>query len=127
MKQESSVSPPNSVILLADSEYADVPKTMGDSIVSTTDSCVAIGTLMESDGETRVLLTDERQAIQQTGYRSAYRGALVSHSLCLRILTVNGQSILTMIVPDKNLLVEIWINDDNEPDSIQVLVETNQH
>ena len=90
MKLECSVSAPNSVILLGDSESADVPKMLDKSIVSATDTCVAIGTLMELDGETRILLTDEHKVIQHSGFHCAFRGKMTASSQCLSLKTVDG-------------------------------------
>lgn len=43
------VAPPNSVVLVSDVNGGEIPKTMGGSLVSATNTCVAVGCLSEGE------------------------------------------------------------------------------
>jgi hypothetical protein len=59
MKYEINIAPENSLIFVMDHSVGEVPESMNKQSISYTDTCVAIGTLSASDGETNLILTDE--------------------------------------------------------------------
>jgi hypothetical protein len=58
MNARARLSPPNSILFVVTGEAPEVPGQTGD-LVSATDTCVSIGTLMEFDGETEIEITDD--------------------------------------------------------------------
>ena len=56
---EISVAPANSIILVVGSAAAEPPVSMSGGLTSATSTCIAIGTLNEFDGETRVTIHAE--------------------------------------------------------------------
>ena len=56
MIKEVFVQAPNSLILVSDPSAGNVPTSMAGGVVAATGDCIAVGTLAEFDGETRVRL-----------------------------------------------------------------------
>lgn len=71
---EAVVRAPNSLILVGD-PAGEVPESMGEALVSATSSCVAVGTLSESDGSTTIRLVDD-DGVEELPPRLAFEGDL---------------------------------------------------
>ena len=79
-----------------------------------TDTCVAVGTLNELDGETIIALTDE----------SPFEGAGLTRRLEARLDVVNGSVSIRNVYDEpylelpwtaSSLVVSVWVNDAAEP------------
>lgn len=116
MDLEITFAPPNSLILLMDYEYGDVPADI-DGLIAATSSCVAIGTLSEYDGETHIVLTDSDELAQG---QLVFEGNVLTPNKEISICSIENVKLLTLISGSEKTYVRIYVNDDNEPDYIVV-------
>jgi hypothetical protein len=115
-----SIAPPNSVIFIADpSSRYHVPSDSGAALITSTSSCIGVGTLAEMDGETVVSLSEE--FVTPRG-NLAFDGMLETPNLRVAIIDSEGNSLLAMSTRSKVSSVKIWVNDASEPDNILVQV-----
>jgi hypothetical protein len=123
MKKELSVAPPNSLIVVMDRTRPEIPATMAGKPIASTSSCVAVSTLSELDGATRVILTDEHCA-EYLGekVRSVFRGTLETPSRTLSICTILDQVLLEITTLSTLTNIEILSNKEREPTLIVVAV-----
>lgn len=114
-----SVSPPNSVVLVMDPDAGDVPQTMGGRLIAATSSSIAVGCLSEHDGQTSLHLGSDGVTPDHT---LAFEGTLATPNRLLAICSVSRQPYVSIDVPAAQTGVQIWLNDDSEPDDIRVVV-----
>jgi hypothetical protein len=109
------VAPPHSLILVTTSEAPDVP-LLERVLVASTDTCIAVGTLMELDGETEVRMIDYAPHDQSLGL--ALDCVLRSNEGFLAVRTTDGRELLRQGVTSASQRVRIWVSDSSEPDEI---------
>lgn len=112
------LAPPNSVVLIEDICGGEVPDTMNQSLISITDSCIAVGCRAEDDGETQIVLGDLSEVDAEK--QLVFDGVLRTPSLRLVIRTVLGVTLLETPVSDAETRLRIWTNDLTEPDQIVI-------
>jgi hypothetical protein len=122
MRKSACIAPPNSSILVMDRTGGEIPRWMNGAIVSSTSSCVAVGTLSQSDGGTTLTLTNERPAIA-TGLFPVLDGDMDTPSRILSVVTCNNVELLSLDVNSQSTRVEVWVNDDKEPDQIYIIAD----
>ena len=120
MDVEVSVRPPNSVVLVGD-PAGEPPETMGEALVSATETVVAIGTLAEADGSTRIRMVDAATTAERPE-TLAFEGAVEVPSGRLTIESVLGDAYAEEPVPGGEAKIQVWVNDEHEPDEIVVVV-----
>lgn len=123
MTKSARVSPPNSIVLLVDREAAEIPESLGDELVSNTDTCAVIGTFNASDGDTLITLTNEKPINRQLEY-VAFTGELQFPSGRASVCTVDDEVLLEVPVPGNVAFVTILANDRSEPSEILVCVSS---
>jgi hypothetical protein len=112
------IAPPNSVVLVSDVDGGEIPKTMGESLVSATNTCVAVGCLSEDDGETEFVLVPLSEVDRAD--KPVYEGMLRTPKRRVIIRTVIGEHLLELPVLQELTKIRIWANDTNEPDNVIV-------
>jgi hypothetical protein len=96
---EATCAPENSLLLIMDPSAKEIPHNIKGELVAATASCVAVGTLSQSDGETSILLTDEEFAAKADGeLQLVYDGSLLTPTLEISIRTVLGRSIVKCVL-----------------------------
>ncbi len=115
-----TLSPPNSLILVMDHTSGELPEAMNDQLVAFTDSCIAVGTLSEADGETTITLTDSMEGVKQG--QLVFDGVLKVPRHELSVCSAADTKLLTMTLPRSEAHVQIFANDASEPDDIVVFV-----
>ena len=118
MTTSTRIAPPNSVVLIEDSHGGAIPTSMNQSLIATTDSCIAVGCRAEDDGETEITLGPCDKV--DTGERSVFEGTLRTPNRKVVIRTVHGVKLLEMAVPMTETTLKVWVNDPSEPDHIAV-------
>ncbi len=118
MASSAKTAPPYSLVLISDSNGGDIPAVMGNSLVVSTDSCIAIGCRVDADGDTLFILGDTREVDPGSG--PIFHGNLKTPGHRVAIKSVIGQTILETSVPQQETIVRIWVNDLREPDQIIV-------
>ena len=99
----------------------EIPESMHGSLVAATDSCVAIGTLNSSDGQSRITLSDEGPVAKENE-TPIFEGVLDTPARKIAVCTVGGQPVLELNVGETRTRVKIWANDPVEPDEIDIFV-----
>lgn len=112
--------PKNSLLLVMDYSIGEIPDSIGHGPVSSTGSCVAVGTLAEMDGETDVTLTDTADAVVPKNL--VFDGTLETPAKEISVCSVDDEKLLTIPVGSEKIRVKIFTNDESEPDQIAVLV-----
>jgi hypothetical protein len=115
------LAPPNSLLLVLDARTGELPlpNTLGGAPIASTSSALAIGTLMELDGETEVHLTDTPEILEQVDLAKRWEGRIATDGV-LGVLTVHNEVLIELNV-GKSVRVQVWTNDPTEPDVIWVL------
>lgn len=118
MAVSTRIAPPNSLILIEDSNGGDVPTSMNRSLIVATESCIAVGCRCEVDGETEIML--EHCSNVDTGDVLEFEGRLRTPSRRITIRTTHDVTLLEMPVAGTMTTLRIWVNDPTEPDRIIV-------
>ncbi|MGH8051926.1 MAG: hypothetical protein ACREPB_14800 [Arenimonas sp.] len=120
MKLTKTLIPTNSLLLVMDHSAGEIPSSIGDYLTVSTESCVAVGTLAEMDGETTVTLTDSIEGVELD--ELVFDGVLLTPEKEISVCDVGDEKLLTIPVSSCKTRVQIFANDMNEPDNIVVLV-----
>ncbi|MQB01886.1 MAG: hypothetical protein GEU78_16675 [Actinobacteria bacterium] len=119
--ESRSVIPTNSLILIMDSRSGQIPESMGGRAVSSTSSCVAVGTKEESEGTTELRMADVGEEIELPAL-NIYDGRLEVSSGELVASNVLGEAFLRWPMDGPSVRVQIYTNHSTEPDQIVVVV-----
>ena len=117
---EVKVQAPNSLLLIGDSR-GKMPQSF-EGLVTATSSCIAIGTLMEMDGPTRVRLLDDRWYDEPLPLTVAWDGSVKLPHGVLRVENVLGEIYLERKLEPKSVRLQIYVNHPTEPDQIAIVV-----
>ena len=112
------IAPPNSVLLIEDSDGGDIPVSMNGSLFAATASCIAVGCRAEDDGETEVAIGPCGDV--DPGDRPAFEGSLLTPNRLIAVRTVYGVTVLEMPVAAVETVVRIWVNGASDPDRVAI-------
>lgn len=118
-----TLSPQNSLIFVMDHSSGELPEAINGQSVAFTDSCVAVGTLCEVDGETTITLTDSLEGVRRD--QMVFDGVLNVPQRELAVCSAANERLLTMKLPRPEARVQIFANDASEPDQIVVFVDVS--
>jgi hypothetical protein len=114
---EITLSPPHSLIFINDPTFpVDVPGGIGAGLVCATDSCVAVGTLAEMDGETTIRLANDFAAPRG---EIVFEGAIKTPGGLVAVNTTEAEELISIPVGDE-AQITVWANDASEPDLILI-------
>lgn len=120
---EISVQAPNSLLLIGDPSGA-VPESM-NGLVSSTSSCVAVGTLLEQDGPTQIrLLSNSRQGTSLPP-TLAWEGFLETPNGKIAVQSILGQTYIEEKTKASSVFVRVYVNHVTEPDQITILFSSD--
>ena len=106
----------NSVILVMGGDNGEIPQSMDGCVINSTSSCIAVGTLSEVDGETSIILTDEKAvARSDPSLRAMFTRVLVTARKEISVYTVLLEPLATLPVSDVQTRVEVWLDNEAEP------------
>lgn len=118
MSAAARIAPPHSLILVCDAVSGRIPDSMNQSLISATDSCVAIGCRAEDDGETEIQLGVVADV--DPGEQPVFEGRIRTPSGKLVVRTVLGVSILETNASGAETWIRVWVNDLVEPDRVAI-------
>ena len=121
MRKYVLLAPRNSLILVMDQSVGEIPESMNKALVAATPSCIAVGTLSEHDGETLISLSDEASP-GKVDLSLVFDGVLETPARKLSLCSVLDEALITLDVPAETTCVQVWANDDKEPNEIAVVV-----
>jgi hypothetical protein len=115
---------PNAVLLVMDPQYGVIPELMDGGLIAASRSCVAIGTIADSDCEVEIGLGNRPEDCTEaeTALHCVYRGPIATPRRVLSVCSVYLEELVTTKVAREKSDVEIWVNDDNEPDQVIIVV-----
>lgn len=119
MHESITISAPNSLILVMDHESGELPSDIAGRLIASTTSCVAVGTLSAADGETTITLTDE-SSNEENGLNLFFDDAVLTPQREISVCDVSNEKLLTMPTHASVTRVQIYANDDREPDRIVI-------
>lgn len=122
MNKSIAIRPPNSLILIMDYVFGEIPAAMNDALVSSSAYCIAVGTLAEFDGETTITLANVAQDF--VGLENVFRGVLNTPSKQLSICNVKNEILLFLSDLTERTNVQVFVNDLSEPDQILVMASS---
>jgi len=114
------VAPPNSLLLIMDRSAGHVPDSMSGALVASTSTCIAIGTLSEHDGTTRVSMGEDRSP--RLSGAPVFDGVLETPGKTVAVCSVLDEVIIEAPVESERTRVRIWANDRTEPSNIDIVV-----
>jgi hypothetical protein len=115
--QVADLSPPNSLLLIMDRSVGQIPEWVSDKLVVFTSTCIAIGTLAECDGGTRVTLCNT----SGTQVRSpTFEVVLQTPSRKIAVCSVLNEVFLEVLVGTEQTRIRIWANHPSEPNEIHI-------
>jgi hypothetical protein len=123
MKLVAKMPSKNGVLLAMDPNAGVVPDSMAGDAIAATESCVAIGTISEYDGDVAIALSDEGPPATFEGASPRFDGVIRTPSRKVAIVSVDNEAIVEIPVSLPKTRMRIWTNDPSEPDSIAVVVE----
>jgi hypothetical protein len=121
MYESITVSPPNSLILVMDHASGELPTDIAGKLIAATASCVAVGTLSAADGETTITLTDEFDEARKE-FELVFDDAVLTPQREISVCNVRNEKLLTVQAPSLITRVQIYANDDREPDRIVICI-----
>ncbi len=86
-------------------------------MVTSTPSCIGVGTLAEMDGETTVKLGE---SLALPGDELVFDGVLETPGLRIAVIDSGATTLLSMSVRTARTQVRVWVNDPDEPDVILI-------
>jgi hypothetical protein len=101
-----------------DPSVGEVPETMSSGLVAATPTCVAVGTLSELDGATRISL-DYRADLSGDG-APCFDGVLETPGRKVAVCSVLDEVLLEISVGTARTHVRIWANDPAEPSELRI-------
>ncbi len=119
MRAEVTLAPPYSIVFVLAHSGAGVPTISGT--ISSSSSCIAIGTLAEMDGTTRIVLSDEDQEPAGLLDLGIYRLQNIGGAIVVQ--SANGEDLLRYEVSTEECSVHVYVNRLDEPDEIVLCIE----
>jgi hypothetical protein len=116
------VAPPNSLLLIMDPDAGQPPLELHDAALAATDSCIAIGTLCEIDGETTIQLGVEPSA-GSPGIAQVFEGQIATPSRRIAVCTALNSVLASIEVTGSLTRVRIWTDDPTEPSQIWIATD----
>lgn len=121
MTMTAQIAPPNSIILVLDPECGVLPEELRGASIASTPSALVVGTLAESDGPVEVSMGGASDRPTNNDLELRWAGSLATSGR-LAVLTVTQVVVLEMPAAP-SAKVELWTNDENEPDLIWLVIE----
>jgi hypothetical protein len=116
MINSTKVAPPHSLVLVMDSGGGDIPESMGEGLIASTDSCIAIGCKPEIDGATDISLGSLNE--MDAELIIVFDGFLPTPNRSIIVKTVFGSILVDTLVQTPKTAVRIGVNDQKEPDRV---------
>ncbi len=97
---------------------------MNGGLIAASESCIAIGTIAESECEVEI----EIRPLQEEDPRGDFslqcisRAVITTPRRILSVCSVYLEELVTSQVSRETSLVEVWLNDDSEPNRVIVVV-----
>jgi hypothetical protein len=118
MYSYTRVAPPNSLLVISDTDGWTPPELKLGELILSTSSCITVGCRMFVDGETLVVLGSAAEV--DPGEPPAFEGMLETPNRKVVVSTVERETVLESRVPGIRAHVRIWVDHPKEPDKIVI-------
>lgn len=121
MNNEIALAPPHSIIFIMDAVGGKIPDSFNGELVSTTPTCIAVGTLSEQDGDTKITLTDD--AVDPGKIINSiviFEGFIEKSTDYLSVFTAFNDQILSLPIMGTRVKIKIWADSISEPSHITI-------
>lgn len=116
MAETVTTAPPYSLVFISDPNGGEIPTWEGELFFASTDTCIALGCMMEWDGDTEFTL-GQRSEVDPGGI-PAFEGKLKTPGLSLVLYTAEDKTILKAPVSKDETMVRVWTNRLRQPDRV---------
>src|SRR5712664_4149592 len=99
MARSAKFAPPNSIVAVIDPSGGEIPDWDAGSRIWSTESCIIVSCLNDTDGETEFTLGISSEV--DPGHHPAFEGNIKTPSRKIGIVTVLIQTILEIEVPEQ--------------------------
>jgi hypothetical protein len=113
-------NPPNSLILVQDSEGGDIPISMDSSSMAATGSCIAIGTTSDLDEDTEISIGMCEEF--DVELEPTFEFYLQVPSRKIVVQTVYIETLIELDLLGQEIFLRIWTNHPTEPNIIQICI-----
>lgn len=117
-------SVPNAVLLVMDPRHGVIPDSMNGGLIAASESCIAIGTIAESECEVEIEIRHlpEEDQPGDPSLQCVSRAHIATPQGILSVCTVWLEELVSAQVSHETSVVEVWLNDDSEPNLVIVVV-----
>lgn len=109
----------NAIVIVADAHEFDLPDRLEDSLVTANQSCLVIGCRHAVDGEVSIKVQSEPAPTDQI---LVFRGLMNFGSRAITVYDVNLTAMLSATFSSSRQMINVYVDDDQEPSAITVLV-----
>lgn len=113
------ISLPYAVLLIMDPSSGEPPETMGQSLISATDTCVAVGTRPDADGPVEIALVSTKTPVGAE-YLQVFKDRILTPARKLALVNALNETLLSVEVADEDILLEVWVDSTHEPSKVIV-------
>src|SRR5882724_12399637 len=114
MSNSSRIAVPNALILISDVGGGKPPDQMQGDLIASTSSCIAVGCMADSNGETEITLgTGQELHVRES---PIFERELETPNRAVAVQTVRRETVLQASVARSRTRVRIWVNHMSEPD-----------
>ncbi|TCT03539.1 hypothetical protein [Aquabacter spiritensis] len=112
---------PNALLIISGDRQVTVPHIFAGQTVFSTPVCIAVICSHAQEGMTTITLG--RAATVNPGHNPSFDDFLETPGRRVIVATVEAETILEMIVPDRRTRVRIWVNHPVWADSVAIGIE----
>lgn len=118
------IAPPNSRIFVFDATAKNImiPACVSRELIASNDTCVSVGTLSESDGETTIEITSDRVYLVQADLRWTHGLRINTPGKQVSVVTSQNDRLLTVDCLATKSAITIGVNDESEPDRVVIFI-----
>jgi hypothetical protein len=118
MSNTRSIAVPNALLLISDIGGGRPPDVMEGALIASTPSCIAVGCMSDSNGETEVTLASMPEFDHRE--RPAFEGELETPNRAVAVWTALRETVLQAPVSHVSTKVRVWVNHPTEPNKVIV-------
>ena len=125
MKQSIEIPVPNAIILILDFDYGTLPDALAHGLITTTSSCIVVGTVPDVDGTVEILLMNI-DPVDQRHLARVYDSTIDTPNRDISVCTVYNERVLATQVKNVKSAVQVWVNDEIAPTKVVIVVPEAQ-
>ena len=125
MNQSIEIRVPNAIILILDFEFGTLPDELEDGLITTTSSCIVVGTVPDVDGSVEILLLNNAPS-NPNGLAKVNDYRIATPNRDISVCTVYNERLLGTQVKKVETAVQVWVDDEMEPTKIMIVVPEAQ-